>query len=71
MYNKFGIILELIRFFALDSPKGDPTDLVRFYYGFNLINPKIIKNEKKILLNVCQSNSQVECRLKLIIKYCQ
>lgn len=51
MYNKFGIILELIRFFALDSPIGDPTDLVRSYYGLNLINPKIIKNEKKIRLN--------------------
>lgn len=71
MYYFFGIFSKLIRFFALDSPIGDPTDLVRSYYGLNPINSKIIKSEKKIRLNDCMSNSQVECKLKLIIKFRQ
>ena len=71
MYYFFGIFSKLIRFFALDSPIGDPTDLVRCYYGLNLINSKIIKNEKKIRLNDCTSNSQVKYKLKLIIKFRQ
>ena len=51
MYYFFGIFSKLIRFFALDSPIGDPTDLVRSYYGLNPINSKMIINEKKIRLN--------------------
>lgn len=71
MYYFFGIFSNRFRFFSLDSPTGDPTDLVRSYYGLNLINSKIIKNEKKIRLNDCMSNSQVDCKLKLIIKFRQ